>query len=316
MTISRQRGLAIAFGSACVAATTLLACEEDATTPSPIGSDAAVADTGTAVPSKDDAATLPADAGDAGPVVTTDHGSTGYVRIESDSAFCSFFEDDTIVRWLATPECVLHTRSENKPYSAAGEATLGGVTDVDGGIVRLSADPATYGSNQYIYPSAVFAPTAEPAIQFALAESPPGFPAITVQTLHPRAALVTLTSPPDLDMTMLSATQPLQVTWTAPTGVNVASQRLIMELDIIGSALGSRHALLSCNFPLSAGTATIPANVFEDTKAQVRAGDAAGALTFQAGGYVRQGTGGVSYILEAVKIDSTSWPSGRTAKIQ
>ena len=317
MTISRQRGLAIAFGSACVAATTLLACEEDATTPSPTGSDAAVVDTGTAGPSKDDAATLPADAGDAGPVVTTDHGSTGYVTIYSDTASCIFYEDDTIVRWPGTPECVLHTRSATKPSSPAGEATLGGVADVDGGIVQLSADPATYGSNQYIYPSLVFAPTAEPAIQFALAEAPPSFAAITVQTLHPRAAVVTLTSPPDVEMTTLSSTEPLQVTWTPPTGANVASQRLIMELDITGDGPGSRHALLSCNYPLSAGTATIPGNVFAETKAQSRAADTNGALTFLAGGYLRQGTGASSYILEVAKSDSTSWPAvGRTATIQ
>jgi hypothetical protein len=327
MIDSRRHGIALLLGTACTAAAILIACDDsDETTPSR-GSDAS-ADRNVTQPGTDSAAPItPSDGGsdanqtvDSGPTTTRTIGATGYFEIRHDSAFITFYEDDTFVRWSNAAECVMHVRASTKQPAAAGVVTIGGpVVGTDGGLpteVQLQADPAMWGNNQYIYPDIVYPASAEPVVQVAAAELAPTFPALVAQSLRPSSATVAVTSPPNTATTILSSTQGFSIAWTAPTGANVANQRFIMSLKLVGNTLGSKTVFLSCAFPLSAGAGTIPANVLADAKAMLNDANVSGPLVFSAGGYAHVSSASSSYVVEVSRIDGTSWPTDRLGKIQ
>jgi len=328
MIDTRRHGVGLALVLASGGAAALLACGDDteipAVTAAP-GRDAAtppVDDASMTPPTTNDGGADANNAPDAGPTATRQLGATGRFQVPNDGIFVSFFEDDTIVRWSNAPGCVLHVRAESKPLSAAGVVTVGGpVVGTPGGLpaqVQLQADPATYGTNQYIYPNAVYAADGEPVVQIGSAEFAPSFPLLPATALRPFGGTVTVTAPavPDGGTLLVPSTAPLAITWTPPTTTNVATQHFIVSLYTAGTALGAKSTLLSCRYPLGSGSGAIPANVLADVKAYAADPNATGSLAFTAGGYAEVATGSASYVIEVARNDSTTWPANQSAKIQ
>lgn len=334
MSETRRRYLALALGMACTTATLLLACDDSdsngnvtpdggAQTPPPPGTTTGTTPTPTPTPPPG-----PVDAGPDGDggeesLATVEIGSTGYVQVRESYILAHFYEDTTIVHWDNAPDCVMHVRGPTKPPSPAGLLTIGGeVVGTTGGLpaeVELMADLATFGEHMYGYPDVVWDPAEEHVVSVEMDAVMPTFPAMPTQSLVPRATPVPVTAPTAAANTNVPTTAPFTVTWTAPSGGNVANQRfaVYMALSADDTVAGSKRAVLQCTFPLGAGTGSIPANVLADAKAANKGTTVMGPLLFRAGGFVEYETAGASYVVD-VTLDTTStdWASDQTVTLQ
>jgi hypothetical protein len=111
----------------------------------------------------------------------------------------------------------------------------------------------------------------------------------------------------------VSTAKAFEIKWTAPTGPgDLTNQRLMVELAVNPSAQDTgRFVKLYCAYPLSAGSASIPAEVLADIKARAGGGTPGGNLTLLAGGQ-RMVTvkDAATYIIEVAReSDSTDYTS-------
>lgn len=314
-----RRALPITIGLAAMTASVLLACGDDdtAVTPAPDSGalDANRSDTSTPTDSGgsdggvDSGSDTGVDTGvDAGPTLTSAVGATGQIYIANDVVIGEFFEDDVILRWSNAPNCVVYVRGLTKPQSNAGTLTVGGqIVGTDGGtdaVINVEFDP----SMGYFYPATVFAPVDTHTLTVEVAGAG-GLAALPVQTMRPpREAPVNVTAPavPDAGASLnIPSTAPLAFTWTPPVGGFVNEQKMAVRLQTqLTSAANSKLTKLYCAFPLSAGTATIPANVLAELK--TRAGGTADAVLHAFAGSAKEVTTATgSYFIEVVRADTT-----------
>ena len=108
---------------------------------------------------------------------------------------------------------------------------------------------------------------------------------------------------------LISSAEPLEIRWTAPAG-STASQRLLVTYHNIVGSVAAKRASLYCDYPLSQGTATIPASLLAELRSRVGAG-AVGHFTVWAGerkvfsGSPQSATP-ISYIVDVTRPDSTT----------
>jgi hypothetical protein len=307
-----RRYLAAAIGLSCLGAFALLACSDDDTNPGEPsttdgGGDASPHDS-SVTPIQDsttgiDSTTPNLDSGsDAKPTETTDAdadatvaptstealNSTGFIRIMQNIAFAEFYVDDLTVRWSNAPECLIVARFPNKAQAAAGTVTIGGaVVGKDGG----PAAPVTLESDfGYVAEDQFFPATNEFTIDVDEAPTSTGFPPLPVQTLPTSVAtpvpILLPSADAGADGLKISTTKPLEIKWTAPTGPgDLTNQRMMVELQVNPSEQDTgRFVRLFCAYPLTAGAASIPAEVLADMKARAGGGTPGGNLSLLAGG--------------------------------
>lgn len=248
---------------------------------------------------------------DAGPTISSEVGVTGYVRLFNDAIFAEFYEDDTILRASNAPECVVHVRSQSKPASPAGTLTIGGpVVGATGGPPEaITVEPDPEAGNGYAFfildpdQGGVF--PSDDALQVVVESAgTDSFPAMAGQALRPPPAeLVPVTAPAtDAGVLTVDSTTSLPITWTAPATPQ-SGGRMIFEYSVIDGPASSKIASIFCSYPLSAGSAAIPANLLAEVRARIGAG-AVGYLKVYAGGAKEVADAGVSYVLLASRMDA------------
>lgn len=332
-----RRAFPITIGLATAAACALLACADDdtAVTPTPDAStpiDASNPDSGTPRDSGAGDTATGSDTGtdtgiDAGPTLTSTLGSTGTIYVGNDVIVALFYEDDTILHWSNAPGCVAFVRGVSKPNSQAGTLKVGGaVVGADGGPaseIEVNADPGM-GNAYFFGPFEVVYPTVDThtvSVQLTAAQ---GFSPMPVEAFRPsRETPITITAPAEPDggaFAPITSSAPYTITWTAPSGGFVNEQQIVVAVAVTGSsALTAKNSNLYCAFPLGAGTATIPANVWSELK--TRGGAGAGA-TLDAQMHIYSGSGKEvkvptgSYFVEVARSDSTTIPFDNSVKIQ
>lgn len=311
--VSYLRCIAVVAPLALVAAVS--ACsDDDLILPTGELPDAGVpaADAGTAdARAPEDAGVPPSDAApDAAPEPTISRvtGSTGYVRVFNDAVFAEFYEDDTIVRASNAPECVVHVRSQSKPASPAGTLTIAGpVVGAEGGPdAPITIEPDPDGGNQYMaFADPVF-PAGDALQVWVEGTATESFPVMPAQVLRPPPADVVAVTAPAADADgalLIDSAAPLAIAWTPPAAPQ-ADARMVFEMTGIDDLDTSKIASLFCSFPLAAGSATIPANLLAEVRAQVGGtGSATGFVKAFAGGAKEFTGGGVSYFLEVGRPD-------------
>jgi hypothetical protein len=240
------------------------------------------------------------DAGEVVSEITSSLGSTGDIHIFNDAVMAAFHEDDTILRSDAAPDCVVHVRSETKPFSPAGTLTIGGpVVGSEGGpasLIEVTPDATGY----YDFAGAVFPATDELLLQIE-ASSTATFPSMNVQSLPlPPVDPVVVTKPalPESGALALPSTQPLEIAWTVPSEAN-ADLRVGVRLNEMNGE-GSKHATLYCSFPLSAGAGQVPAELLSEIENQVGA-NGRGLLEVHAGSQREFTSKGASYIIAVLR---------------
>lgn len=326
-----RRVFPITFGLALVTAGVLVACGDDDDNVTP-AKDGSPPETGSmmmvdsSMPIDAPSDTSEVDSGtdtgvDAAPVLMSATANSGEIFVANDIVTASFYEEDTILHWSNAPDCVVFSRGQTKPTSAAGTLTVGGqIVGSDGGTDQvITVDPDTMNGNTYFYPGDIFPKVDTYTVNVELSTSL-GFSAMPVQTLRPpRNAPVTVTAPAapaDAGAPIvIPSTAPLKLTWTVPAGVT-AEQKITFVLRVLGTAaVTAKLANLYCAFPQSAGTATIPANVLADM--QTRAGGPSDAqLHVFAGGAKEVKTASGSYYVEVTRTDSTTLQFDVPAKLQ
>ena len=135
--------------------------------------------------------------------------------------------------------------------------------------------------------------------------------AIPVQSLRPSAPdAVTLTkpvTPAEGSSWVVSTTKAFELAWTVPASPGPDQRILFGMLVFPTETPGSKWSTLHCSFPISAGSATIPPEIFADMKRRAGATTTADMLMwFFAGGQKEFTGGGASYVIEAVRVDSVS----------
>jgi hypothetical protein len=335
-----RRYFAVAIGLSCLGAVALLACSDDDTNPGTStttdgGGDASPRDsapsTATDSTTGTDSTVPNLDSGtDAKPTGTTDADadatvaptatealqSTGFIRITEFLAFAEFYFDDLTVRWSNAPECVMVSRAPNKGQATAGTVTIGGeIVGKDGGpaaAVKLESDFGYLAEDQF-FPS-----TNEFTVDVDEAPTSNGFPPLPVQTLPTSVAtpvpILTPSADAGADGLKIPVTKPFDITWTAPTGPgDLTNQRLMVEIHVGPSAFDTgRNVNLYCAYPLTAGKASIPAEVLADMKARAGGAATSGQLSLLSGGQ-RMVTvkDAVTYIIEVARdSDSTDYSPG------
>jgi hypothetical protein len=246
------------------------------------------------------------DANDAGkvvPKITSSSGSTGDVHVFNDYVTAAFHEDDTILRSDAAPDCLVHVRSETKPFSPAGTLTIGGpIVGSDGGtasIIEVTPDAVGY----YEYVGSVFPATDDLLLQIE-ASSTVTFPAMSVQSLRlPPANPIVVTKPalPDSGNLAISSTEPLEIAWTVPSGAKPDLRVGVRFNEINGE--GSKLATLYCSFPLSAGAGHVPADLLSAIKNQVGT-TGTGLVEVHVGSQKEFSSKGASYVIAVLRPDT------------
>jgi hypothetical protein len=290
-----KSGCALAVAAAFYGALTLVACNGDdnsgdggspdsatpdsaapdvTTTDAPSGdtSTDAPADTGSDATANDAGADADADA-DAGPTVETTNGAVGEILLDQSTLIGSFYQAGKVVKWTGTPECEAEIRLASQALIGAGGMTItGGLIGMTGGVtpsplvVQPQADP-----KQYLYFTGDFGDgtalfydgTATTMFSFATAGSAT-FAALTpaVGVQAPKiTTMITVSAPaaPAAPPLVIAKTSDFTVTWTAPAAGN--AQQIIVRLENGTSA--ASHATITCGFPASAGTGTIPKQLFD-----------------------------------------------------
>jgi hypothetical protein len=311
--------VSIAVALSCAVAGVLIACTDDTDEPTTTANPDAGLEGGTTVDATadvgslaNDASTKPdgtsnLDAGDAGSEVTRVLGSTGVVTIGVDSIIGSFYEDDTILRTASAPDCVAHVRSSSKGTSSAGTLSVGGpIVGADGGApneIELTAEVSPFAYEHF---GPVF-PADEVMLLQVQVSGGAAFPALPLQALRTSPpASVAITKPaPDVDGNIIvPSNAPFEITWTAPAGA-LADQRLVVALSGLNVEGGAKRAALYCSYPLSAGTAALPAALLAELKVLVGA-NAPGLFHAWAGGQKEVATATSSYVIEVANALGTT----------
>lgn len=329
----KKRLIALSSTAAGLLTAALLgACSDDDTTVAPSGKDSG-ADTSTgdsstppqdsgsaeggdsSPPPPDGGSQDASDASDGAVTFIEKWGNTGAVRIEQAYAQAFFKVDDLIVRSPAAPECVVHIGSGEKPSSSAGDFTLGGdAVGRDGGIpapqtiVRgpdnVYGGGVPGGQSFYNVGSRDRLQVAFSGTDFVAALPPttvqgPAFGTIAVTSpTVPKAVDAGADADPPAPPTIsVKTTEALRITWNVPAdaGAVPADQKLIVTLFNLAATM--RIGEIRCGFPLSRGSATIPAAVLKDLK------DRLGPIQFgfiymRAGSFTEVTPGGASYVIE------------------
>ncbi len=283
------------------------------------GSDGGVADSGN----------TSSDSGDTGstPVVTETTAPSGIITVWPDALFGYFFTDNAVVRVSNAPECVVHLRASNKPFASAGDhLTFGGdFVGQDGGFPTVQDFPPAdqsaeayqnayevVGGPPFFYPDEND-PRGLGSLSIQLATSGSDWvPAMPVQTLHsPAVPLVEVSKPvlpTDGTNIQVAHDSPFVVQWTVPAG-DVANQRMVVSFSSLTSV--NRIGDLRCGYPLSAGQATIPANVMTEYWSRLGGGAAGvlanGVLRILAGDQREVVVNGASYVIEIATHGGTSF---------
>lgn len=335
----RTASLGVVIAGACACAT-MVACGDETSNDAPqpgveAGPDGATAtpdgavspspgnDAGADSASGDASGDAGGDAasGDASAPITSALGPTGIFELTPTNVFGRFYEDGTIVRMPAHPQCVIHVHTKTKVASlAGGPIVVGGpVVGTEGGPaapINLTADPLK--ANQYIDTvGPVFGDSAEYQVQIQ-GNGSPTFPPLTAQLLRPFpiAAVTTVTKPVKAatGQTEVLSTQSLDVAWTPPAGAQ-ADHRLIVALGNLSKAESPQRAELRCGYPLSAGQANIPKELLTELRSRItpaNANNPMGSMRIWAGGQAEVSAAGQSYVIELARRDSTTFATGDT----
>jgi len=184
--------------------------------------------------------------------------------------------------------------------------------------VKLEADFGYVAEDQF------FPATNEFTVDVDEAPSSAGFPPLPVQTLPTSVSTPVAILGPSADAgadgLKIPTTKPFDITWTAPTAPgDLTNQRLMVELHVSQSALDTgKNVNLYCAYPLTAGKASIPAEVLADVKARAGGGTPGGTLSLLAGGQ-RMVTvkDAATYIIEVARdTDSTDYNPGSPVTIE
>jgi hypothetical protein len=331
-----RRFLTIGFVACVSAATVAFGCSEDdaiapadcPTTPDAAPDtgasvDAGQRDTGSPAPLADAApcpdATTPTEtedgAADAGPKFTSVVAATGIIEVADRSVTAQFYVDDSVIHAASAPECTIHLRTQTKPTSVAGTLKVGGtVVGSDGGTTT----PISLDNKPYAYGGDVF-PAGDPNLTVQI-ESTGNLvlPRLPVATLHtPLADEVAITKPlaedgPD-SIIYFSRTEPLSIEWTVPSG-DLTNRQLIVDFKEVS---GDTAAIMSlfCRYPLAAGSAHIPADVFAFMKEKLGV-EPFGTFSIYTGEQKEITAGEASYVVQVHRPDTTSYQGSVYGQIE
>ncbi len=237
-----------------------------------------------------------ADASDAGSTMDATEGSTttetfassGWIQVYPFAFQANFFLDDDIVRMSSAPECVLRFRNTQTIDTCVGNLNVGGdYFGQDGGppagVINIPCNVGL-GGNSY-GPGLPTAPDGGPAswvyypeaqdihLQLSTDGMNTGIPDLPVTTLHtPAFSAINFTAPAEPDGGACNVggftiphDQPFQIQWAVPDA-GVSDQRVAVALYGFLSPSPSVYdsAEIWCGYPLSAGQATIPADVLTE----------------------------------------------------
>lgn len=106
----------------------------------------------------------------------------------------------------------------------------------------------------------------------------------------------------------ISSVQPLEIHWVVPGG-STATQRVLVTFRDIAGMVASKTARLFCDYPVTQGTAVIPANLLAELRTRVGEG-ARGQFTVLFGDRkvysVSTGAANVSYVVDVTRHDSST----------
>lgn len=310
MTHSRRSYLSYMFGIALASTGILIACDDSSsaggtgndggtTPPTPPTGTGSTSPTPTPPPGPGNDAGADADAAASGPTKTEVLGTAGAVTIMSANAFAQYALDDQIVRWSDAPACVFYVRTPGKQPSAAGDMTFAG--GALAAPVVITTEEAAASQNSYSFgidPGDVYNPGEETEVQVEMEQVPVAFPPMPLQTHRPFGGTLEITAPSMTEENTVPSDGPLDITWTVPTGDNVATQEIGFQATFNGAGqFGDKDVFLYCGFPLNAGQATIPKSVLSDIRARI-GGEAAATLLITAGGHSEVKSDNSTYVID------------------
>lgn len=106
---------------------------------------------------------------------------------------------------------------------------------------------------------------------------------------------------------VISSAQPFEIHWVVPAG-STAAQRVLVTFRDVAGAVASKAAQLYCDYPVTQGTAVIPANLLGEIRSRVGEG-AIGQFTILFGDrkvYSASSPGNVSYVVDVTQHDNTT----------
>lgn len=251
--------------------------------------------------------------------VTASMGSTGTISIYNFMVVGEFFEDNLIVRSTLAPDCVMHIRSVTKPPSAAGTITVSSDLDSElgGPEAPLVTEPdENNGYTGFFEDESMFFPFSGGAnkVQLELTGTIT-MPPIPVTTLNaPVHETIAITNPlTPADGTLhVPIDKDFTVTWTVPADADAGAdagaipQRVSLGAYMVQSV--KYEGQLRCSWPLSQGTATVPAAVLTEFRERLGGtGAATGRLEFFAGDAKEVAVDGASYVVLVSHFEATDF---------
>jgi hypothetical protein len=243
---------------------------------------------------------------DRGPTTMTT-GATARLEISDFFIGGVFFENDTILRAKAHPECVAHIESAGKPFSAAGILTVRGAA----ATFEVHPDPATQEYFEFPDPPLFNFPGAA-KIQVALSGAP-GFSPIEPMILR-SPALGTIevsapTIPVDGSQITVSSAAPFKFRWAVPdtsAGTSLRKQQVSARLFALGP---ERWAQLYCSWPIEGGHGRFPLVLLRAIREQLGETGALDAVIDIYAGELREvTTPRSSYVVFVTTDNATTFP--------
>lgn len=278
-------------------------------------------------PGKDGSTTE--DSGDAGPGVTKVLGALGEVQVFSFMATAHFYQDNTNVHAVDSPNCFASTRSEGKHTSGVNKVTLGGDFVADAGLSEAPEFTVSISdvSGDYYYD---YAP------EGLTIYSVPGGGKVIVQIEGTDALAVPDVPPATLQGPVLGDME-VSVTEPVPTGDppapvtahlskgmtfkwdktdvgSTVSQRVNVvfrnfhEFDPETNPLATRSGELYCSFPLSDGQGFVPPSLLQEVADDVGAKSLAASVEVTFGDSKEVVVGTSSFFLMTQAFTNASVP--------
>ncbi len=242
------------------------------------------------------------------PLTTTELGSTGRIEVADDFIGAVFYADDTILRAVANPECVVHLESAEKAFSRAGTLSVSSDRVGHDGGPPTTIEIGPDGNKEYwAFPNWVDCSSSNPVcpaeqtsaqllydfpdgsrVQIQLAGTSV-FPAVAATTLLSPAfgpIEVTAPAPPDSGVLTIPSDAPLEITWNVPPMMGAAAaagQQLSVRIFALSPV---RWGQLYCSWPLIAGGGAVPGVLLREFRRQLGStGPLDAAIDLYAGGF-------------------------------
>jgi hypothetical protein len=181
--------------------------------------------------------------------------------------------------------------------------------------VVVASETTPFG-NEYLRLGEPLFPTDDSKLVEIASAGRDGVAPLPVQSLRPPPALPVAVSKPTAPSEgpmLVPSTQDLEIAWTAPAG-NVADQRLLFVFQNLTGSLKKR-ASMYCSYPLSAGTARVPASLLAELRSRLGT-SVTGQIHVRVGGMKQFAAPGVSYVVEVTRTDSTNLTEDYLAELQ